>query len=654
MKKNIRLSQKYKSLFCGLILLFMIFSVGAQSANVWATIDDLIKLENSKVFSDLSNKLGITYKQALSNSINAHLLKVYEFTCDCENADLYIALQKVEELNGVEYGPQYELLELPNDYNAVFNPLWSLDLISAEDAWDWTHGDSTVNVAVSDQNYNPNHEELIGKVNYYDASNTSSQTHGTAVAITVAGNTNNGVGLSSIGYDLSLNLYRMNYNEVLAASYAGAKVINLSWTSGCGFNQYFQDAINEVYDNGTFVVAAAGNGFTCGEPSALVYPSAFDNVFSVTSIGESDNHERVIGNPNSTHQHNATVDLCAPGYDVPISAAPAWHLFGTGTSYAAPFVTGTVGLMLSVNPCLSNWEIEQILKQSSDDIYALNQGYVGLLGAGRLNAEHAVSLAANGVSNTQPCGQPIVECDQNQSVWAGLCQTTFWGYTDVYAKADFDAINSGGYGVISSVWTDHNGNIVANGNNTSILTNASSAITGEYVTNTYRVTSTDMYGCEVSDDVDVITYNVVCKPNSNESITNPFETEIMVCSKVGADCYPYSDVANLLNNFSHTRLGPCDAISDCEGYDNFITASNDLEESTLEVYPNPSNGTFHIATGGDKVIDRVEIFNNIGQKIISKFNTSSFEIDLTDQSKGLYFVKAYMNGEVVLSVVSYF
>ena len=79
-----------------------------------------------------------------------------------------------------------------------------------------------------------------------DPTNTSSTGHGTAVSINVAGNTNNSLGMSSIGWDLSLNFYRMNYNEVIAASYAGAKVINLSWTSGCTFNQYLQEAINEV------------------------------------------------------------------------------------------------------------------------------------------------------------------------------------------------------------------------------------------------------------------------------------------------------------------------------------------------------------------------------------------------------------------------
>ena len=203
---------------------------------------------------------------------------------------------------------------------------WALDLIGAENAWNITTGDSNVVIAISDQNYFENHEELIGKFVHYDHTNTASQGHGTAVATLAAGATNNTLGKSAIGYNSTLALYRMNYNEVLDASYAGAKVVNLSWTSGCSFNQYLQDAMNEVYNNGTFIVASAGNGSTCGGAENLVYPSAYDKVFAVTSIGENDNHERTIGNPYSTHQHNASVDLSAPGYDVPITAAPGWYL----------------------------------------------------------------------------------------------------------------------------------------------------------------------------------------------------------------------------------------------------------------------------------------------------------------------------------------
>ena len=152
-----------------------------------------------------------------------------------------------------------------------------------------------------------------------------------------------------------------------------------------------QDAINEVYNNGTFIVASAGNGTTCNGPENLVYPAAFDNVFAVTSIGASDNHERTIGNPSTTHQHNASVDLSAPGYHVPITAAPGWYLTGSEL-YASPIVAGTVGLMIAANPCLTNVEIEY-LKEHFVFIDDLNPAYAGLIGEGRLNAAAAVAMA---------------------------------------------------------------------------------------------------------------------------------------------------------------------------------------------------------------------------------------------------------------------
>ena len=46
-----------------------------------------------------------------------------------------------------------------------------------------------------------------------------------------------------------------------------------------------QDIINEAYANGSFIIAAAGNGSTCGGADQLVYPASLDHVFSVTSIG---------------------------------------------------------------------------------------------------------------------------------------------------------------------------------------------------------------------------------------------------------------------------------------------------------------------------------------------------------------------------------
>ncbi len=389
--------------------LFISFNANSQKTKtsaVWLKIDDqkvLPKKVGSKFKSTDETLNSILTKNKVnsvdyvfSNSRNPELRKVVQFTCNCIAENLYADLvNKSKSVRGVEIAPVYETLAMPNDYTTAFPNDYALNLIGAQAAWDVSTGDPSVIIGISDQNFEVTHEELAGKVLFYDATNTATKTHGTAVAINAAGNTNNGVGKSSIGYNSSLKLYRMNYNDALAASYAGARVLNLSWTSGCTFNSYAQDAIDEIWNNRTFIVASAGNGTTCGGPTNLVYPAAYNHVFAVTSIGPNDNHERTPGNASTTHQHNSSVDICAPGYDVAISAGPGWYLTNNGTSFAAPYVTGTVALMVAANPCISNEEIESALRETAVNIDALNPSYAGQLGSGRLNAASAVERAYN-------------------------------------------------------------------------------------------------------------------------------------------------------------------------------------------------------------------------------------------------------------------
>ena len=621
----------------------------AQTSSVWGSVDNLIEVLESTEYRNVDKLLDITSTQILPSSRKAELLKVYEFSCTCDETDLYAALINIPGIEGLEYGPKYEPLALPNDYNLTFDPMWTLDLINAEQAWDITQGDCSVGVAISDQNYWVNHEELVGKVTHYDTTNTMSQGHGTAVATIVGANTDNGVGISSIGYDLNLGLYRMNYNEVLEASYAGARVINLSWTSGCDSNVYHQEAINEVYDNGTFIVAAAGNGSTCGGPSELVYPASYQNVFSVTSVGQYDNHEEIIGDTSSTHQHNALVDLTAPGYNVPITAAPGWYLTTDGTSFAAPFVTGTVGLMLCANPCLENPEIEDILKLSSVDIDALNPDYAGLIGAGRLDAGAAVTMAYNSVTNTDPCG--IIPCDPLQSVNAGPCQTVYWGYTDDYATVELNGSTSGGYGATTSTWTDESGNVIGTGNSISFLADASMVPVASYITSTYTLTYTDENGCSVSDDVEVTVYNVLCPPPGP---LFPKIDKILMCIKGRRTCVSETAVAGLMANNPNITLGPCDAIADCKSI-SFDGGLADISSSApvIKAYPNPSSGIVKINCEENQFMQKLEVYNHMGQLIDERYNGQQFSIDLTKQNSGIYMIKAYIGKEIATALISH-
>ncbi len=401
----------------------------AQEGKVWTRINNFnatgISTVNGQVVStnptinNMIADLNITsIAQALPAARTEGLKNVYEIACNC---DENVLLQEVARLSTVftnpELAPVYETLNTPNDYYTTFANDYALNLINAQNAWNVTTGDSSVVIAVCDQNFALNHEELIGKYNYVTPNNMNpTTTHGTAVAVTAAGKTNNFLGKSSIGYNSTLQLRAMNYNEVLAATYGGARVINLSWSSGCFANAYTQQIMDEVYNNGVVLIASAGNGVTCGGPSNLVYPAAHDHVISVTSVGPLNNHERTIGNPATTHQHNATVDIAAPGYDVALTVAPGYYLTGNGTSFAAPYVSGTVGLMLAANPCLTVDQVEYILKATAFNLDSINPAYAGGLGAGRLDAAAAVQMAST-FATMQVAGTTAVNCETStQSV----------------------------------------------------------------------------------------------------------------------------------------------------------------------------------------------------------------------------------------------
>lgn len=409
-----------KNLFFLALILFAQSSWSYQNTpkdgGVWFALDQIsevptadpkggFKSQNLKL-NELVKKFKITQvSNPFPSSRNPDLKKVIELRCS--ECDLNLLKKQLSEAGfgnskrPVEIVPVYQGLIVPNDDGLASPNDYALKLIGAQCAWDITIGNPNVAVALSDLNFFADannggvHEELANKVVYYDPTNTASRAHGTMVSILAAGNTNNKVGNSSIGFNSSLALYGLHPDQVLKAAQAGHKIINMSWGT-CSNSVYIQQVMTEAYNLGSFLVAAAGNGaVTCNAADALVYPAAMENVFSVTSIGPKDNHEKYPGYPFTTHQHNPKVDLSAPGYDVATSPKSGFYTTNDGTSLAAPIVSGTVALMLAVNPSLTNSEIEQILKSTAVPIDQLNPNYAGLIGAGRLNACAAVTAAKN-------------------------------------------------------------------------------------------------------------------------------------------------------------------------------------------------------------------------------------------------------------------
>ena len=699
--------------------IFLVFAIGIlaftsysqEKAQIWASIpvEGMIPSVNSDgnlvssnaSFNNLISTLSITsVVKALPASKQEKLQNVYEITCNCNEQDLVAAFTKESSIaKGIVVAPKYETLYTPNDYSIEFANDYALDLINAHSAWDITHGNSSVVIGISDQNYYVNHDELLGKVTHYDATNTTTQTHGTAVAIIAAGNTDNNLGKSSIGFNSSLALYQMSFNEILVASYAGMDIINLSWTAGCFYNQYIQDVINEAYNNGSFIIAAAGNGNTCGGAEQLVYPAALANVFSVTSIGANDNHEKIAGDPLSTHQHNATVDLSAPGYDVAVSAAPGWYLTSSGTSYAAPLISGIVALMLDVNPCLSNVDIEYILKNSSINIDSVNPNYAGKIGAGRVDANAAVLMASNFITTPIQTNAEITGTCTGNSGSISMNPTGGQGPFTVQWSNNFvglmqDSLTLGGYDInitdARGCMIDTTIQITTNAPTliTSILTNvscfglANGAIdvtviqgvpTYTYAWNngastedlsnlnpgTYELSVRDGNGCftdftyTISEPSAIILYATA----TNAVNSNNGTIDLSVSGGTPAYSIQWNnnetteDLTNLapgLYTVTVIDANGCQAATAGEVISENTNTVSELENNDWTIFPNPSNSDATIKWNNNKV-DEIFITDTNGKLISKKSVLDVNEFQVENLESGIYFVNLYIQNEQIAS-----
>lgn len=673
------------TLMMTVILSLNLFS---QMNNVWVRIPNY---ENNKevVTSLLINQNVTKIEKALPSSRTPHLQELYQINCNCDVNDLLSTVAKRHDIFvNPEIGPNYETLGLPNDYSLSVPYDYALNMINAEGAWEITEGDSSILISITDAGFYMDNYELYPKVVSSNLNfSYSNPGHGTAVATTAAGSTNNSYGKSSIGYNCSLDLRTMNYNALLEATYAGAKVINTSWASGCYYSYYAQDVINEVYNNGSIVVAAAGNGSTCNGASNLVYPASYEHVISVTSIGASNNHEKVIGNPSTTHQHNNMVDICAPGYDVYLTTTNGSFLTGSGSSFAAPYVSGTIGLMLSVNPCLSFEQVESILKATADTIvYGVNPLYVGGLGAGRLDAAKAVDLAKK--YNTM--NADIVELLDCETHAKQLIATNITGegpYTIEWSNGDlgdncYVMWESGEYEVYIkdsegcsfyekvSVETyegitvnvdvtnvtcngDNNGEVTVTADNpnysyTWLSENGDVVINEETVSNLYSgiywLITTDEFLCsnETTIFVDQPT------PLETEIVFDEENTSLNLIVTGGTEPYNF-DWSTANGSYDTQNLNDVEPgfyevlITDangCMSSENKFISNNtaDLNNTSIDefgIYPNPSNGKVIITTGKDDDCN-LTISNMNGQQIINtKFNK---ELNVENLSTGIYIV----------------
>jgi thermitase len=252
--------------------------------------------------------------------------------------------------------------------------------VDAVEAWTTTEGDS-IKVAVLDSGVDLDHPDInpkvVARANFSGAAtNEDKYGHGTHVAGIVAA-THNTEGVAGVCPKCSILAGKVLDDRGIGSTSGvadginwavsnGAKVINMS--IGVRASRTLETAVNNAWNKGTVLVAAAGNG----DNQTKIYPAAYPNVIAV---GATDNNDAKA----SFSTYGASwVDIAAPGAAV-FSTFPN-HQFvlegqfnrsrnydiGNGTSMSSAIVAATAALVWSINPAASPMLVREKVELTSE------------------------------------------------------------------------------------------------------------------------------------------------------------------------------------------------------------------------------------------------------------------------------------------------
>ncbi|MBK9293302.1 MAG: S8 family serine peptidase [Oligoflexia bacterium] len=168
----------------------------------------------------------------------------------------------------------------------------------------------------------------------------------------------------------------------------GAKVINNSWGGG-NYSQALVEAIAYSYTHDVSFVVASGN-MAKNNDSSPTYPASY-NVPNVISVAATDDLDNMAYFSN---YGKSTVGLSSPGVNILSTWPNGYYAYLSGTSMAAPFVSGVAALMKLKSPQMNSYQMKNILLSSVDQKSNLNN-YVQ--SSGRVNVLSSVNNAINAI-----------------------------------------------------------------------------------------------------------------------------------------------------------------------------------------------------------------------------------------------------------------
>ena len=291
---------------------------------------------------------------------------------------------------------------------------WASEAIRAPWAWGCDTGSTNVVVAVVDATFHTN-PELGTNVTYTNAKDITAYNgplvntwHGDGVSDLIAARGNDHRGMTGVMWAASIkqwDIHRFAFDSarqrivytgpqatysartisdaVRSAARAGARVINLSLQNpmlrrlvthkDSAVNALFATTIaHQLYRiekeglRQPLLVVASGNSgmsaFESGFPQLASHPRFGKNVivvgasrFSTSSIFQS------MSVTGSASNYGPLVSIFAPGEHVGFVSPDSTDQYDSGTSYAAPLVSGVAGLLFSFDPSLSAADVKQLI-----------------------------------------------------------------------------------------------------------------------------------------------------------------------------------------------------------------------------------------------------------------------------------------------------
>ncbi|MFN3301773.1 MAG: S8 family peptidase [Patescibacteria group bacterium] len=375
------------------ILLFLIIGIILFSFLV-TTVNAVIRKENRKI---VVFKPGIL-NEAAEDELIAQTGGIKLKNLDLIGAKVVLLPSKAAE-NALLSHPAVLRIDDDVEVFALEQVLpWGIARIKANQAWNYTTGNG-IKVGIIDTGIQLNHPDLANNIKGgYNAINPKKSAnddngHGTHVAGIVAAIYNN---IGVVGASHQAWLYAIKVLNASGSGYLSDVIEGIEWainhnlqvinlSLGTSSNvQSFHDAIISAKNAGLVVVAAAGNN-----GGSVLYPAAYPETIAVSAIDENN----VIA---SWSNRGPEIDLSAPGVNIYSTYKKSRYATMSGTSMAAPHVTGAVALLLTrIEKCDTNNdgkcspdEVQTRLQNTALDLG--EEGFDPLYGWGLVDALAAI------------------------------------------------------------------------------------------------------------------------------------------------------------------------------------------------------------------------------------------------------------------------